>query len=463
MQKDASMSRRSFAALGAAALASACAGALAPRGAAWADPSGTASVEAENGCVRITHPDLPTSSNIPQATRDDPPRASVTIGSTEEPSWLSVSGVPAHRDCAFLRVTVSDGAGGFAEVARYDEDEGKPSLLAWNFDLGATALHFRQTEIGGDAFNLKMRLVEPVAFPLAFRYEYAPAPVNTISFHADRGSGSEVVAVYERHYLDERGEPPAVSRPGCLLAGWRNMGGPASGPPAWYEPTLWMERADLDFEAVWEAREYTVSYDLAGGTLDGAATAAGRVVGFSDKGILPVSDEDPTREGFAFAGWAWQGRPVAPDDSIESLAGDDSSKYAFEVDTAVVGLDEYSEAPVVVLVGDFTNESDETVSFSDALGATASQGGRELSSAYLRGADAFNYESIAPGETVPVFVGWELGDAESDVEIVVYDQYHYAKQAVFEGAYTIDELLANTEALSSELEGIIDEERELAA
>lgn len=324
MQKDASMSRRSFAALGAAALASACAGALAPRGAAWADPSGTASVEAENGCVRITHPDLPTSSNIPQATRDDPPRASVTIGSTAEPSWLSVSGVPAHRDCEFLRVTVSDGAGGFAEVARYDEDEGKPSLLAWDFDLGATALHFRQSEIGGDAFNLKMRLVEPVAFPLAFRYEYAPAPVYTISFHADRGSGSEVVAVYERHYLDERGEPPAVSRPGCLLVGWRDMDGPASGPPAWYEPTLWMERADLDFEAVWEAREYAVSYDLAGGTLDGAATAAGRVVGFSDKGILPVSGADPTREGFAFAGWAWQGRPVAPDDSVESLAGDDS-------------------------------------------------------------------------------------------------------------------------------------------
>ena len=162
-------------------------------------------------------------------------------------------------------------------------------------------------------------------------------------------------------------------------------------------------------------------------------------------------------------GVAESGDPDPDDDVIIAGGVDASSKYAFEVDTAVVGLDEYSEAPVVVLVGDFTNESDETVSFSDALGATASQGGRELSSAYLRGADAFNYESVAPGETVPVFVGWELGDAESDVEIVVYDQYHYAKQAVFEGVYTIDELLAGTEALAGELEGIIDEEQELAA
>lgn len=180
----------------------------------------------------------------------------------------------------------------------------------------------------------------------------------------------------------------------------------------------------------------------------------------------PAATQGPSTGGGPEAdpsGGSSGGSAADPDDVIIAGGADASSKYVFEVDTAVVGLDEYSEAPVVVLVGDFTNESDETVSFSDALGATASQGGRELSSAYLRGADAFNYESIAPGETVPVFVGWELGDAESDVEIVVYDQYHYAKQAVFEGAYTIDELLANTEALSSELEGIIDEEQELAA
>lgn len=162
-------------------------------------------------------------------------------------------------------------------------------------------------------------------------------------------------------------------------------------------------------------------------------------------------------------GVAESGDPDPDDDVIIAGGVDTSSKYAFEVDAAVVGLDEYSEAPVVVLVGEFTNESDETVSFSDALGAVATQDGRELDSAYLRGADAFNYESIAPGKTVPVFVGWELRDGESDVEIAVYDQYHYAKQSVFEGAFAIDELLANTEALAGELEGIIDEEQELAA
>lgn len=162
-------------------------------------------------------------------------------------------------------------------------------------------------------------------------------------------------------------------------------------------------------------------------------------------------------------GVAEPGDPDPDDDVIIAGGVDSSSKYAFEVDTAVVGLDEYSEVPVVVLVGEFTNESDETVSFSDALDAVATQDGWELDSAYLQGADAFNYESIAPGKTVPAFIGWELWDGESDVEIAVYDQYHYAKQVVFEGAFTIDELLANTEALSSELEGILDEEQELAA
>lgn len=170
--------------------------------------------------------------------------------------------------------------------------------------------------------------------------------------------------------------------------------------------------------------------------------------------------DDPAAQG---PGIAESGEPESDDDAIVAGGVDASSKYTFEVDAAVVGLDEYTEAPVVVLVGEFTNDSDEAVSFSDALDAVASQGGWELDSAYLQGADALSYESIPPGKTMPVFVGWELRDAESEVGIVVYDRYHYAKQAVFEGTFTIDELLANTEALSGELEGILDDEQEIAA
>lgn len=163
------------------------------------------------------------------------------------------------------------------------------------------------------------------------------------------------------------------------------------------------------------------------------------------------------------AGGSEAGDPEPDDDVIIAGGVDTASKYTFDVETAVVGLDEYSETPVVILMGEFTNDSDETVSFSGALSGSASQDGYSLDEAYLQGASAFNYESIAPGKTVPVFIGWELWDGESDVEILVRDQYHYAKEVVYEETFTIDELLANTKAFADELDGIIDDEKELTA
>lgn len=157
---------------------------------------------------------------------------------------------------------------------------------------------------------------------------------------------------------------------------------------------------------------------------------------------------------------AQEEEPAAEEDADDATGGtihagtiDTSSNYSFSVESALIGTEEYTDAVCVLLVGTFTNESDETVSFESTLDAEAVQGGYTLTEAYLSGASEFNYGEIAPGQSIPVFIAWELVDGTSDVSITVTDMYHYAEAVVFEQTYTIDELVANSNAYVDSLEG----------
>jgi len=132
------------------------------------------------------------------------------------------------------------------------------------------------------------------------------------------------------------------------------------------------------------------------------------------------------------------------DDIIVAGSVDTSSKFSFSVEEAIVGIS-YDEVPIVVMVGTFTNNSDETISFSWALEATAMQDGYTLPTAYLSGSGDFNYNDIAPGSTIPVFIGWEVSDGQNDITLTVVDSQHYAKEEIYAQTFTIDELIENTE------------------
>ena len=147
----------------------------------------------------------------------------------------------------------------------------------------------------------------------------------------------------------------------------------------------------------------------------------------------------------------------------EAESVDTSSEYSLVIDTAVVGFEKYSDDPVILIMGEFTNNSSEPKSFSMACGFEAAQGGYEMERNYLSGAYSFNSNDIAPGKSIPIFLSWKLNDARNDVEIKIVDNNHYAKEILFEQSYSIDELIKNTEKLESELDensfkGIEDEE-----
>jgi len=123
---------------------------------------------------------------------------------------------------------------------------------------------------------------------------------------------------------------------------------------------------------------------------------------------------------------------------------DTSSTFSFSVEETIIGLNR-NEEPIVVLVGTFTNNSDEIISFSWALEASAMQGGYTLPTERVPGSSDLNYNDIAPDTTIPVILAWKLVDPEEDVTLTVIDSRHYAKEEVYSRAFTIEELIDNTE------------------
>ena len=148
---------------------------------------------------------------------------------------------------------------------------------------------------------------------------------------------------------------------------------------------------------------------------------------------------------------------VDDEDVIVAGTVDTSSEFSFEVRGAFIGFEDYSDDPLVILVGDFTNHSDKTISYSYALDAVAFQGGRALKSAYLWGVGSNTYEDVDPGATNSVLIAWKLTSVTDDVEITVVDSRHYAKEVLFEGSFTVDELIKNTLEFIDEFSDVVNE------
>lgn len=146
------------------------------------------------------------------------------------------------------------------------------------------------------------------------------------------------------------------------------------------------------------------------------------------------------------------------DDVIVAGTVDTSSKFAFDITGAIIGTKEYSQDTFVVyVVGEFTNNSDENMDFSSIVDVDVKQDGFELDETYTRGMSKLEYAEIKPGESIPILLGYELLSYEDDVEIVATDRTHYANEVLYEGSYTIDELVANTSDLIDEYRDYVDD------
>lgn len=139
------------------------------------------------------------------------------------------------------------------------------------------------------------------------------------------------------------------------------------------------------------------------------------------------------------------------------------SDYTFKYKTAVIGMDRWGDEFIVMLVGEFTNNSDETTSFNKVTNCTAMQDGFTLHNAYLSGSSDFTNREIKPGESTLIYVGWKIMTTGS-VELSITDRTHYAEEVLYENTFTIPELVANTKSFGDEdnmLDKEVDDEGEI--
>lgn len=105
-------------------------------------------------------------------------------------------------------------------------------------------------------------------------------------------------------------EPEAPLRPGYDLVGWSTTPEPEVHLWSFADATV---QGDMTLYAVWEAASFPVKFDLAGGTVNGAAEAEAITVTYGQPyGELPV----PEKEGAVFAGWVYSGQTITADTPV---------------------------------------------------------------------------------------------------------------------------------------------------
>lgn len=108
---------------------------------------------------------------------------------------------------------------------------------------------------------------------------------------------------------------------------------------------------------------------------------------------------------------------------VEESSEEETTEYSFEIAGSSISAD-YNGDPVLVVEYNFTNNSDDAISFMIACQDTAFQNGIECDSTVI-GCDDYDSKEqmneIQPGTTYAVHVGYHLQDTTSPVDIEITD------------------------------------------
>lgn len=197
----------------------------------------------------------------------------------------------------------------------------------------------------------------------------------------------------------------------------------------------------------------------------GRGKDAGEVPSSAPAAAQSASSSPAASSAAASSSGAGTGAAATTEDDgvIHAQGVDTSSKFSFTVETAVAGLDQYTNEPVVALLGTFTNNSDKPMDFGSTLKGVATQAGVQLSDYYLSGEGDLNYQTVQPGQSATVAAAWSLSNTTDSVHISVTDLTHYAKQEVYSHDFTIDELVANMADVHDQLNGSMESDPSLGA
>ncbi len=148
---------------------------------------------------------------------------------------------------------------------------------------------------------------------LTVTYTYRTDPVHDVSFVA----GTTPLGTYHRVEGDKVTFPTPPAVPGKTLDDhWKSedtqvMVGSSGN-------SIDTPDHDTTFTIAYLDRSYALTYDLAGGSLNGSDAVAGKTVSYTETGLIP--EGTPTREGYTFEGWKVGDTAITAESTVESLA-----------------------------------------------------------------------------------------------------------------------------------------------
>lgn len=126
---------------------------------------------------------------------------------------------------------------------------------------------------------------------------YAHWTVNTHTLTWDVNGGNALTGDYTKGNVDfgtPITAPETPTRTGYTFKGWNDGTGIVT-------PETTMPDHSLTYTAIWEINQYTVTWKLAGGSVNGSTAD---IVETYNYGATITAPADPTRTGYTFAGWS---------------------------------------------------------------------------------------------------------------------------------------------------------------
>ncbi|SHK87038.1 InlB B-repeat-containing protein [Hespellia stercorisuis] len=153
---------------------------------------------------------------------------------------------------------------------------------------------------------------------LKFNFIFAEDTKYTVSFKEEKNSTDNFGQNTGLYTGDTMGNAPATNptKVGYTFDGWSRDG--SNAPEKMYDPNAQIKDKDELYYAVWTPKEYTIHYNTDGGTTVPDKTG----VYFTDTGLIPT--DNPTKNGYTFAGWEKDATTIGTDTAYNTLVVDDT-------------------------------------------------------------------------------------------------------------------------------------------
>lgn len=192
---------------------------------------------------------------------------------------------------------IYDANGGYGYMETENVDSGSSHILMFvNYEKDGSSFLEWNTAADGSGRSYEDR--DSIVYKVSGEGEsirlYAIWNPDTITISFDPNGGTVSRSAKMVEYGEECGELPVPKREGYEFEGWFTG---RNGGDQYESGTVIDVSSDFTLYAKWKAAEYTVSFDLNGGSGSGAASR--KVKAGESIGVLPRA----SRKGYAFDGW----------------------------------------------------------------------------------------------------------------------------------------------------------------